>query len=275
MMNSPKMEKPLDRFRLDSRVALVTGAAGHLGKALTESLCEAGARVALIGRNEKKLLELQARLQTQGHQARIFSLDITDEQAVTGMLETIRGDWGRLDIIVNNAYSGGAATVQSDTVANFDSAYHLTVSTPFRLVQLALPLLEAAGTANPGGAAIINIASMYGTVSPDPAIYGTSGQNNPPHYGAAKAGLLQLTRYLACHLAPANIRVNALSPGPFPNPAGLKDQEAFHRELCRKNPMGRTGKPEELGGAVVFLASDAASYITGANIPVDGGWTAW
>jgi NAD(P)-dependent dehydrogenase (short-subunit alcohol dehydrogenase family) len=271
------MEKnqPIDRFRIDGRVALVTGAAGYLGKAMTESLCAAGAKVALVGRNPVKLAELHTWLQAQGYQTMVYSLDISDEDALARMLENIREKWGKLDIIVNNAYNACAATVNNDTVSNFDSAYALAVSKPFRLIQMALPLLEEAGKANPGGAAIINIASMYGLVSPNPSIYGESGQNNPPHYGAAKAGLIQLTRYLACHLAPANIRVNALSPGPFPNPAGLQGQGAFYQSLCRKNPMGRVGKPEELGGAVVFLASDAASYITGANIPVDGGWTAW
>lgn len=116
---------------------------------------------------------------------------------------------------------------------------------------------------------------MYGSVSPDPSIYGTSGLNNPPYYGAAKAGLIQLTRYAACHLAADRIRVNCISPGPFPSPQALERDPGFHGRLNAKNPMRRTGEPAELAGPLLFLASDASSYVTGTNLAVDGGWTAW
>ena len=116
---------------------------------------------------------------------------------------------------------------------------------------------------------------MYGTVSPDPAIYGHSGANNPPSYGAAKAGMIQLTRYAACHLAADKVRVNCISPGPFPVEEYLERDPAFREQLSRKNPMHRIGDPSELTGPLLFLASDASSYVTGINLPVDGGWTAW
>jgi NAD(P)-dependent dehydrogenase (short-subunit alcohol dehydrogenase family) len=112
-------------------------------------------------------------------------------------------------------------------------------------------------------------------VSPDPAIYGDSGKNNPPFYGAAKAGLIQLTRYLAVHLAKRGVRVNSVSPGPFPPPSIATVSPEFHAELCRKTPMGRIGAAEELAGPVLFLLSDASTYVTGIDLPVDGGWTAW
>jgi gluconate 5-dehydrogenase len=116
---------------------------------------------------------------------------------------------------------------------------------------------------------------MYGSVSPQPEVYRDAPQfHNPPAYGAAKAALLQLTRYSACHLAAHGIRVNSVSPGPFPAPA-VQANEAFVEELTARVPLGRIGQPGELVGAVVFLLSDAASYVTGANLPVDGGWTAW
>ncbi len=116
---------------------------------------------------------------------------------------------------------------------------------------------------------------MYGVVSPDPRIYTETTRPNTPEYGAAKAGLLQLTRYLACQLGPMCIRVNSISPGPFPAPAVQQADPEFIRRLGHKNPLGRIGSPDELAGPVVFLASDASSYVTGANIVVDGGWTAW
>src|SRR5262249_30359417 len=115
----------------------------------------------------------------------------------------------------------------------------------------------------------------YGTVSPDLRVYTASTPPNPPFYGAAKAGLIQLSRYLACQYASRRIRVNAVSPGPFPAPSvGQKDPDFLGR-LEQKTPFGRIARPEELVGPVVFLASDAASYVTGVDLAVDGGWTAW
>ncbi len=265
----------LPSFRLDDRVVLLTGAAGHLGRALAFGFARSGAHVVLNGRTSETIHQLAEDLQAQGFQATACAFDLTDETRLEEAIRDIEKRHDRLDVLVNNAYTGKAGTVESDSIENFDAAYHLTVSLAFRTVQLALPLLEKAGQTNPGGASVINIGSMYGMVSPDPAIYGDSGQNNPPHYGAAKAGLIQLTRYLACHLAPKNIRVNALSPGPFPRPEVADTNPVFHAELCRKTPMGRIGRPEELIGPALFLASDAASYVTGANLPADGGWTAW
>jgi gluconate 5-dehydrogenase len=121
---------------------------------------------------------------------------------------------------------------------------------------------------------IINIASMYGIVSPNPALYRGTEFFNPANYGSGKAAIIQFSRYTACFFAKYGIRVNAISPGAFPNQKVQKDQ-IFLERLCEKVPLGRIGQPEELKGAVVFLASRAASYITGINLVVDGGWTAW
>ena len=115
---------------------------------------------------------------------------------------------------------------------------------------------------------------MYGIVSPNPVIYDGTDYANPVNYGAGKAALLQLTRFAAVHLAGKGVRVNAISPGPFPSPA-VQRNTTFIKRLEEKVPLGRIGQPEELKGAVVFLASDAASYITGHNLVVDGGWTIW
>jgi len=135
--------------------------------------------------------------------------------------------------------------------------------------------LKRGGVEVLGGASIVNISSMYGMVSPDPSLYADTGANNPAHYGATKAGLIQLTRYLACHIAKQGIRVNSISPGPFPKIAEDPAGSQFIKALESKVPMGRIGQPEEVAGPVTFLLSGAASYVNGANIPVDGGWTAW
>ena len=121
---------------------------------------------------------------------------------------------------------------------------------------------------------IINIASIYGTVSPDPEIYENSGFDNPPEYGAGKAAIIQFTRYIAVHNAKYGVRANSISPGPFPNQTVQKNKK-FMNNLKRKIPMNRIGHPNELKGITIFLASNASSFLTGENIHVDGGWTAW
>lgn len=262
-------------FSLQDRVALVTGAAGHLGQSIVAGLCEAGAQVILNGRTAEKLEELQAQFNYLGYRTSTAAFDIKDETKVKELLNNIARDYKRLDIVVNNANSSSTGTMETANPEDFDQVYQINVTAPFNIVKLAVPLLEKTAKLNYGGTSVINITSMYGVVSPDPAIYGDSGVNSPPYYGTAKAGLIQLTRYMACHLASRQIRVNCISPGPFPPPA-IKDQKAgFYNNLCRKNPMGRIGFADELKGATVFLASDASSYVTGINLSVDGGWTAW
>ena len=250
-------------FDLTGRVAFISGAAGHLGRSMAEALAVAGATVLLNGRNASKLEALTERLTARGLSARACAFDITDEAAVRSFFAGLV----RLDVLVNNAYEGKPATGGNATMQDFSNAYTIGVVAAFACIQAALPVLRVAE-----GASVINIASMYGTISPDPRLYGESGMNNPPFYGAAKAGLLQLTRYLACHLAPDKIRVNAISPGPFPRE---EVDPAFRARLADKVPLGRIGQPEDLSGAVVFLASSASAYVTGVNLPVDGGWTAW
>ena len=126
-----------------------------------------------------------------------------------------------------------------------------------------------------GDASVINIASMYGLVSPDLNIYDTVQSSNPPFYGAVKAALIQWTRYAACEFGPEGIRVNSISPGAFPSELVQKENPEFIRRLEHKIPMGRIGQAGEVCGSVVFLASMASSYVNGSNLAVDGGWTSW
>ncbi len=242
---------------------------------MAEALAAAGAHVVLNARRQEALATLADALIRLGHKASIACFDVTDEAAVRDHIARIGSEHGRLDILVNNASSGRTGTIDSATAQDFDQTYRVNVVAAFLILQAALPILRDTASRTRGGASVINIASMYGSVSPDPSIYGTSGANNPPHYGAAKAGLIQLTRYAACHLAPDRIRVNCISPGPFPAAHYLDRDPGFHDRLKAKDPMRRTGDPRELQGPLLFLASDASSYVTGINLPVDGGWTAW
>ncbi|MFH0920128.1 MAG: SDR family oxidoreductase [Fibrobacterota bacterium] len=264
-----------DLFSLNNKVALLTGASGHLGREMAHALCEAGAAVIITARKSAPLQALATELRSCGYAAEPMAGDITSDLFITKLLAKAKALHGKLNVIVNNAYSGRPGTVEGSTKSDFENAHQMNVWSPFLLVQKARLLLKKGALSGKSASSVINIASMYGVVSPDPLIYGNSGSNNPPYYGAAKAGMIQLTRYLACHLANDTIRVNSISPGPFPPQDTKKTKPAFHKALCKKNPMGRIGRAEELKGAVVYLASEASSYVTGANIAVDGGWTAW
>lgn len=261
-------------FRLDGRVAVVTGAAGHLGRAIATGLAEAGARTILVGRTEAKLAAFAAELKGRGLAAETAACDVTDAAQIAALVARIGEASGCLDVLVNNAHAGRAGVMADSHKADYLGAMEIAVAAAAEFVNIAHGLLRQAAARN-GDAAVINISSMYGMVSPDPRVYGTSKMNNPPHYGAAKAALLQYTRYAACHLAPDGIRVNAISPGPFPPEAVCERDPAFCGKLIDKVPMGRLGKPDDLKGAAVFLASPASRFVTGANLPVDGGWTSW
>lgn len=269
-MLSPEVPEGEKLFRLDGRTAFVTGASGHLGSEMARALCEAGAHVILNGRNAGRLDLMAEKMTSDGHSVDTACFDIMDAENVSREMGKLK----RLDVLINNAYTGRATSLENASYEDFDTAFRSGITAAFDLAREALPALEAAASAT-GHASVINISSMYGVVSPDPALYGASGLNSPPFYGPAKAALLQMTRYLAAHWAERNIRVNALTPGPFPTKHIQKEKADFIERLSQKNPMKRIGQATEIRGPVLFLASDAASFITGATIPVDGGWTAW
>lgn len=263
------------RVRLDGRVAVVTGAAGYLGAPMCEALAAAGARVMLVDRAGESLARLQDRIRADGGLADAVELDLFDDAALVAGMRRVAELAGRLDILVNNAYAGGGGTMTTATTEEFERAYRIAVIVPARLMQEARPLLRTSAVDHPGGSSVINIGSMYGVVSPDLRVYVTESGSNPPFYGAAKAAIIHLTRYAACQLAAERIRVNCISPGPFPAPTVRQTDPEFVARLDAKVPLGRVGRAEEIAGAVVFLSSDAASYVTGANLTADGGWTAW
>lgn len=265
----------LQSFRLDGRVILLTGATGHLGAPIAHAIAAAGALPIVASRSREKLTGLVSDLERAGLRAVAIAFDVSDPEQCRRAVAQATDAGGRLDGVVNCAYSGRTNTIATTRDSDFELACRQNLTGPFALIQAALPALRASAQQLHGGASIVNVASMYGHVSPDPAIYGDSGMNNPPYYGAAKAGLLQLTRYLAVHLGPDRIRVNSVSPGPFPPASIAQTSPQFHAQLCAKTPLGRIGAPSELAGPVVFLLSAAASFVTGTDLAVDGGWMAW
>ncbi|MBA4096906.1 MAG: hypothetical protein C0484_09090 [Rhodospirillum sp.] len=277
-MNSSDQSSPSTArktlFRLDGKVCLITGGAGHLGAAMSTALAEAGGHVCILGRTQCTLAKLANSLTDRGLRAEAVASDVTMAEDIKSLVADLRKRHGRLDVLINNAYAGRPGVMSNSRAGDYVNAIEIAVAAAAELVNAAHGLLRKAVQDN-GDASVINISSMYGMVSPDPRVYGQSGMNNPPHYGAAKAALLQYTRYAAVHLAPEGIRVNAISPGAFPPDAAQQRDPAFAAALTQKVPLGRLGKPEDLGGAAVFLASSASRFVTGANLPVDGGWTAW
>lgn len=259
-------------FSLRGRNALVTGATGYLGRAMCMALAGAGAHVLVNGRDGEKVESFVGEVRSNGGSAEGWIFDVRDALAV----EAAFADHAPrpLHILVNNAYAGASGSLSTATAKDYRDSFEITLVAASVLLNAALPALLLAVAAD-GDASVVNIASMYGMVSPDARIYANSHAANPPFYGASKAALLQWTRYAACELGRQGVRVNSLSPGPFPSESVQIADKAFVAKLADKVPLGRVGSAQEIGGPLLFLASSASSYVNGTNLPVDGGWTAW
>lgn len=260
------------RFSLESRHVLVTGATGYLGRAMTLGLAELGAKVILNGRNRERVERCVAELHSIGFKAIPAVFDINDEEAVKHWFLQY-GD-APLHGLVNNAYTGGLGSVETSTEEDYRNSFEVSLVSAHRLMQHALLGLRAA-VRECGSASVVNISSMYGMVSPDQRVYESKQVANSPFYGAAKAALLQWTRYAACEFGKEGVRVNSISPGPFPSAEVQAANPEFVTALANKVPMGRVGHALEIQGPLSFLISDASSFMNGANLVVDGGWTCW
>lgn len=265
----PDMQRKLS---LEGKNVLVTGATGYLGRAMVLGLSELGARAFVNGRDRSTVSRLVEELRAADLVAEPAVFDINNEAAVQAWFEEI-GDMP-LHGLVNNAYAGGAGSIETSSDTEFRNSYEIALVSANRLLREALPSLRTA-VSETGAASVVNIGSMYGMVSPDHRIYPGKHAVNPPFYGAAKAALIQWTRYAACEFGAEGIRVNAVSPGPFPSSSVQASNPEFVETLAGKVPMGRIGQADELQGPLSFLISDASSFVNGANLVVDGGWTCW
>lgn len=259
-------------FSLYGRNVLITGASGFLGRNMASAVAQAGAHVLVNARTLEKAELVVESLQKEGFSAEPVVFDVEDKGQVERVGNALRGK--PLHALVNNAYSGKAGSIVNVQSNYYTESYHSSVVAAHMLFMALLPSLKLA-VDEVGQASVINVASMYGIVSPDLRVYENPESANPPFYGAAKAALIQWSRYAACEFGPLGIRVNSLSPGPFPNHRVQSEQLAFVQRLADRVPLGRVGTPEEIGGPIVFLASSASTYVNGANLVVDGGWTAW
>lgn len=261
----------MELFDLAGKTVLITGGAGHLGTAMSRALASYHADVLIASRDAEKCERLAAGLNQEfGGNCRGIAVDIASAESVRSCVEEAMDIAGKIDVLVNNAVFGVMGYFEDITEELWKKAIDGTLHSVFRMCSAVIPHMV-----QQGGGTIINIASMYGMVSPDPEIYrGEVRLNNPACYGAGKAGVLQLTRYLAGYYGQKGIRCNSITPGPFPAKP-VQETEWFVERLADRTMLKRIGQPEDLAGALILLASNASAYITGANICVDGGWTAW
>lgn len=258
----------IESFRLDGKVAVVTGGAGHLGSAITEGLLEAGAKVLVFARSYEKF---DAKFGNRDS-VLFYEGDISSSGSVRDCYKFAVDKFGQIDILVNDAVflkGGGKLPEDIDDAILSYSADGIFCSA-YRCIREVIPYMGGRG------GKIVNIASMYGVVVPNLSMYSDlcSAYLNPIHYGALKAAVLQMTKYFGAYLIKKGINVNAVTPGTYPSPK-VQQNEEFVRRLSEKNPAGRIGMPEDLKGAVVYLSSKASDYVVGQNIIVDGGWTLW
>jgi NAD(P)-dependent dehydrogenase (short-subunit alcohol dehydrogenase family) len=252
----------LDKFRLDGKVALVTGGTRGLGRAMAQALAEAGADIALTARTLEPCEAAASELGTStGRQSRAYMAEVTSAADVERLVSDVEAHFGRIDILINNAGTNIRGPVEQLTEADWDTVIGTNLKGPFLCARAVGP-----GMGRRGLGRIINLGSILAVV----ALPGRAP------YASSKAGIVSLTRVLALEWAGSGVTVNAICPGPFGTEMNrqLLDDPVKYQEFVKRIPMGRWGEPEELGGAVVFLASDASSYVTGSALFVDGGWTA-
>jgi len=270
------------KFDLNGRVAIVTGGVGLLGTEFCRTLAEAGAAVAVVDLNASASQDVADTLTKSGYKALAVSTDITKPDSVNAMVEKVVSEFGRLDIVVNSAaldpkFDPDAAkkgiapgAFEDYPLDDWNAALNVNLTGMFLVTQACVKQMVAQDKKG----SIINICSTYGLNGPDQGIYIKDGERvafKPVYYTVTKAGVMGFTKYLAAYYAGTDIRVNALTPGGVFN----NHEEYFVKNYSAKTIMGRMANKDEMNGALLFLASDASSYMTGNNVVVDGGWTAW
>lgn len=248
-----------DLFSIRHRTALVTGGSRGIGKMIATGFVEAGAKVYIASRKREVLDEVAAELSGQG-ECHALAADLSSEEECRRLADEIAAREDALDILVNNAGAAWGAPLVEHDERSFERVLALNVKAVFHLTKFLTPLLLAAGSEE-RPARVINIGSIDGLRVPSLETYS---------YSASKAAVHQLTRHLARRLAPT-VTVNAIAPGPFESQMMAATLRDFGEEIKAAAPMKRIGRPEDMAGAAIYLASDAASYVTGAVLPVDGG----
>jgi|TARA_B110000495_G_scaffold109731_1_gene94980 NAD(P)-dependent dehydrogenase (short-subunit alcohol dehydrogenase family) len=259
-------------FDLNGKVIIITGSSGMLGTQYAYALSECGANVVLadIDISKSKITEKQIKNFFSTDPMSI-KLDLTNKESILSMTSTVIKKYSKIDVLINNAAYQGNSKIRSSGFENLElETWNQAIDVNLTGVFLCCQSIGKQMIKQKSGN-IINIASTYGLVGPDQRIYGKSGQNSAIFYAATKSAILNLTRYLATYWEGKGIRVNTFSPGGVEN----NQDPNFIKRYSKKTPLGRMAKKDEYVGSIIFLASDASSYMTGSNLIVDGGWTAW
>jgi NAD(P)-dependent dehydrogenase (short-subunit alcohol dehydrogenase family) len=262
----------LQLFDLSNKIAIVTGGTGLFGKPISTSLAEAGAHVIIASRNVEKCQVVAAELKSAGYKASGAFLDLADEKSIQDLVISVIKQHQRIDILVNNSVSrDGYKKLEETTKEDWEQAQQIN-STGLMLINKAV--IQHMITQRSGS--IINIGSIQGAVGPNFEVYGSTGMTSPLNYTYDKWGMVGLTKWMANYYGKYNVRVNCISPGGYgPGIEASFGENEFTHNYKKLTPLGRFATDDDIKGAVVFLASEASSYITGHNLLVDGGWTSW
>jgi len=258
-------------FDLNKKTILVVGGAGYLGIPLCDLIINSGAKLCIADIDQEKMEIALQYLIKKYPSARILStfIDMSDETSIIAAVKKCNDYFGELHGLVNASFGTSIKKIEELTSKDFNQANSINLTGSFLLARLVAKKMNQGGS-------IVMFGSMYGIVSPNPSAYPEDTSPNPIEYGVGKAGLLQMTRYLASHYGKKNIRVNAVAPGPFPNlDKKANFNSVFLDNLKKSTMLGRLGNASETAGPTVFLLSNASSYITGHTLNIDGGWTAW
>lgn len=256
-------------FALDGKVAIVTGGRGLYGRPISAGLCEAGAEVVIASRDGDACDRFADELRQEGYAARGAALDLGDDASIAAFARWVRDTFGHADILVNNAVSRASyAMPESMTRGGLRSAQDVNVNGMMLLTNALLPDMIASG-----GGSVINISSIQGVMGPHFPYY-EPGQGSPPAYTVEKWGVVGYTKWLAAYYGKQGVRANCVSPGGY-DPPLKQTRPAFYAAYMEHTPLGKWPDEDDIKGPVIFLASDAARYVTGVNLMMDGGFTIW
>ena len=266
------MRNANDLFRLDGRVAIVTGGRGLYGAGISEGLCEMGAVVIVASRSGEKCEEFAAALREKGYEAHGLALDLSDDGSIARFVAEVVARFGKIDILVNNAVDRRNMTsLQAATRQKLRDSAEVNLNGQILLSQAVIPHMKANG-----GGSIVNISSMRGLDCPHFPFYPEAMGDQPVNYTTEKWAMVGLTKYMAGRYGKDRIRVNCVAPGGFnPGLADDPEKKQFVKTYIENCPLGCWANEDDIKGPVVFLASDAANYVTGATLVMDGGWTIW
>jgi len=282
-MNEQRKQMTLENiFNIKEKVVVITGATGYLGRYITEAFLEVNARVIILGKSDK-IHDLAEKYQSKYSNNKVieYQVDFYNREELNSVLNSIITDHD-VDVLINNAYDFSSNTGFNTESGKFEYATYEHWHNAFESgIYWAVLTAQVIGNyfinTNKKGS-IINISSMYGLVAPSPDLYSGTDFLNPPSYSVNKAGLIALTRYIASFWGGYGIRCNAVAPGPFPNiehkaSNSVDPNDFFIQRLNERTALKRTGHPSELSGLLIYLATEASSYMTGQTLSIDGGWT--